>query len=52
LVAYGLDVVTVRHRLGHASPTTTLNRYSHLFKNDDRATVSAIEAVLGARGER
>jgi len=33
-----LDVVTISRRLGHASPTITLNIYGHLFSNtDDRA---------------
>ena len=47
LIAAGLDVITVQHKMGHATATTTLNTYGHLFKKDDRAAVSAIEAVLG-----
>jgi integrase len=31
LIAAGCDVVTVRHALGHSSPTITLNIYSHLW---------------------
>ena len=46
LIAAGLDVITVSRRIGHASPTTTLNEYGHLFKKDDSAAVGAIEAVL------
>jgi integrase len=52
LIAAGLDVVSVQHRLGHANPTTTLNTYGHLFKTDDSAAVAAIEAALGTLGER
>jgi integrase len=38
LIAAGMDVVTISRRLGHASPTITLNIYGHLFSNtDDRA---------------
>jgi integrase len=52
LTAAGLDVVTVQHRMGHASPTTTLNSYSHLFKTDGSATVNAIKVMLGTPRER
>jgi len=31
LIAKGLDVVFVSRQLGHASPTTTLGVYAHLF---------------------
>jgi integrase len=46
LISAGLDVVSVQHKMGHGSPTTTLNTYGHLFKRDDTAAVAAIEAVL------
>ena len=32
LIAAGLNVVAVSHRMGHASPALTLNVYGHLFK--------------------
>ena len=38
LIASGMDILTVSRRLGHSSPTVTLNVYGHLFANtDDRA---------------
>lgn len=46
LIAAGLDVVTVSRRLGHASPSLTLNVYSHLFVNNDDRAAAAIEAAL------
>jgi integrase len=46
LIAAGLDVVTVSHRLGHASPALTLGVYSHLFKNNDEAAAAAIDDAL------
>lgn len=52
LIAAGLDVVAVSRRLGHANPTVTLNIYGHLFKRDDSAAASAIEAVLKTTRER
>jgi integrase len=49
LIADGLDVVSVAHRLGHSSPATTLRIYAHLFRRlDDRAS-GIVEKVLGAK---
>ena len=36
LIASGVDVVTISRRIGHSSPTVTLNTYGHLFKNTMR----------------
>lgn len=36
LIAQGVDVVTVQHELGHASPTTTLKFYAHLWPRQDQ----------------
>jgi integrase len=46
LIAAGLDVVSVSKRLGHGSPTITLNVYSHLFDRADTRAAAAIDAVL------
>jgi integrase len=47
LIAAGVDILTISRRLGHASPSITLDVYGHLFKNtDDRAAV-VIEALFG-----
>jgi hypothetical protein len=48
LIGEGLDVVYVSHRLGHASPSTTLNVYAKLWKQADRdkSAGDAVEAVL------
>lgn len=48
LIKAGEDIVTISHRLGHASPTITLSTYAHLVSTKDGAA-AAIEAVL--RGE-
>ena len=37
LIAAGMDIVQVSKRLGHSSPTVTLNVYSHLYKREDKA---------------
>jgi integrase len=49
LIAAGLDVVKVSKRLGHASPTITLNVYAHLFNKNDDGAAQAIEAAIGGK---
>ena len=46
LIAAGCDVVTVQRALGHASATTTLSTYSHLWPTAEDRTRSAAEAML------
>lgn len=47
LIAAGLDIVSISKRLGHASPTITLNVYAHAFADKpDTAAAAAIERVL------
>jgi len=48
LIAAGLDVVTVSHRLGHGSPAITLTVYAHRFASTDHAAAQAIDAVMSA----
>jgi integrase len=48
LIAAGLDVVTVSHRIGHSSPTVTLGVYAHLFGNTDERAAAAVETALAA----
>jgi integrase len=45
------NVKVVQTRLRHASATTTLNTYGHMFPDHDEATRSAVEAVLVARAD-
>jgi integrase len=47
LIAAGVDVLTISRRLGHASPTITLNVYGHLFASGDDRAASVIEAARG-----
>jgi integrase len=45
LIAAGMDILTISRRLGHASPTITLNTYGHLIHGaDDRAAAIMYEA--------
>lgn len=46
LIAQGCDVVTVQRALGHASATTTLNVYSHLWPTAEDRTCSAAAAMM------
>jgi integrase len=51
LIASGLDILTISRRLGHGSPTITLNVYGHLFANtDDRAASIMEQALAGTEG--
>jgi integrase len=46
LIDAGVDVVTIADRLGHASPTVTLNVYAKLFRKDDSKAAEAINAAF------
>lgn len=46
LIANGVDIRTVATRLGHASPTTTLNTYSHFVSDADREAADLLASLL------
>ncbi len=46
LIANGVDIRTVATRLGHASPTTTLNTYSHFVTEADRDAAELLAGLL------
>lgn len=46
LLSSGVPVGTVSARLGHSSPVVTLNVYSHVLPNSDKAAVEALAAAL------
>ncbi len=46
LIAAGVDPVLISRRLGHASPTITLNIYGHLFENSDDRAADVVEAAF------
>jgi integrase len=48
LIDAGVDIVTIRKRLGHAKPDITLRIYAHLFRKDDGKAAAAINAILGS----
>lgn len=49
LIAAGLDVKVVQARLRHASATTTLNVYGHLWPDSDNSSRAAVVSALGER---
>ena len=49
LIASGADIKTVQARMRHASATTTLDTYGHLWPDADESTRTAISAVITAR---
>lgn len=51
LIASGADVKVVQARLRHASATTTLNTYAHLWPDSDESTRAAVGTVLAARAD-
>jgi len=46
LIAAGCDVVTVQKAMGHASPSTTLNIYSHLWPDANDRTRKAASGLM------
>lgn len=51
LIAAGLDVKVVQTRLRHASATTTLNTYGHMFPDKDKSAREAIAAAFASRAD-
>jgi integrase len=53
LIGAGVDVVRISKRLGHSSPTVTLDTYAHLFaRREDKSAAAindAVAALLTAR---
>ena len=47
LIHNGASVTVVQHRLGHSTPSETLNTYAQLWPDSDEETVQAITAELG-----
>ena len=47
LIASGMDVLTISRRLGHGSPSITLDVYSHLFKPTDRGAAAIFDKAFG-----
>jgi integrase len=46
LIDAGIDAVTVSKRLGHSSPTVTLQIYAHLFRKRDDRSAEAINTAV------
>jgi integrase len=51
LIASGADVKVVQRRLRHASATTPLDTYAHVWPDADDSTRAAIDAVMAARAQ-
>jgi integrase len=49
LIAAGMDILTISRRLGHASPTVTLNTYGHLIHGTDDQAAAIMEAAFGRK---
>ena len=51
LAASGMDVKTVRHRLGHSSATLTMNLYAHALPENDDKAADPIGSLLSSKPE-
>lgn len=51
LIASGMDILTISRRLGHSSPTVTLQVYGHLFANTDDRAAQIVQAAFSSRTE-
>lgn len=49
LIAAAVDILTVSRRLGHASPTITLNTYGHLIHGTDDQAAAIMEEAFGSK---
>src|SRR5271156_1618246 len=49
LIASGADIKTVQARLRHASASTTLDTYGHLWLDADESTRAAVGAAIRTR---
>jgi integrase len=46
-----MDVLSISRRLGHGSPSITLNVYGHLFSNTDDRAAQLIEKTFSSSTE-
>ena len=47
LLNEGVPISVVSERLGHSTPTTTLNVYAHVLPNVQQALADKLDAILG-----
>ena len=50
LIAQGIDVQTIRQRLGHARASTTMDIYAHAFQERDELATDAFDQALVKAG--
>jgi integrase len=46
LIAQGANPKQIMERLGHASITTTMDRYGHLFEGHDAELIAGLDAAI------
>jgi integrase len=49
LINAGVDILTISRRLGHSSPTITLNVYGHLIHGEDDRAAQVMDAAFGSK---
>lgn len=45
-IAAGMDILVLSKILGHAQPSTTLNKYGHVLPNHKRTSMDKIRGAL------
>lgn len=46
LISAGMDIETVKNRLGHSRASTTMDIYGHAYKKNDKKAANALEFIL------
>ena len=46
LIGHGIDIKTVSERLGHSSVTVTLDRYTHVLKENDKKAAELVTKLI------
>jgi integrase len=52
MIAAGAPITEIQHRLGHASPATTLRIYSHWFRDTETHTADRLAKALLGKSEK
>ena len=47
MISSGVDVRTAANRLGHSSPSLTLNVYAEALRSADQAAAKTLESLIG-----
>lgn len=49
LISAGMDIETVKNRLGHSRASTTMDIYGHAYKENDKKAANALDTILSKK---